>query len=291
MDVNSHKPKVFIVVLNHNGGELLENCLKSLEKVTYQNFSVVVADNASKDGSLEMVRQNFPKAVIIENGKNIGFAAGNNIGIQYALARSADYVLLLNQDTEVEIDFLDKLIEAAERNPQVGILSPLIFWKKTEKIWFSGGKINWLTMKAVNKNSLCCDAPYETGFITGCSMLIRKEVFDEIGFLSEKYFLYWEDADFSYQAKKADFLNLVVPESRVYHFEKSGLASGKKLYWLVLSGLIFFKRNANFPMNVWIFFYTKLRIAKNILDRLVYSKDNNKLEVGKAYEDFKNGKY
>ncbi len=291
MDEKKFIPKVFIIVLNHNGGELLGNCLQSLRHVLYADFSVIVADNASADNSLEMVRQNFPTTIIIENGKNIGFAAGNNIGIRYALAHSADYVLLLNQDTEVEPNFLDKLIEAAEKKPTVGILSPLIFWQRTEKIWFSGGRINWLTMKSIHDKILFRQVPYETGFITGCSMLIKKAVFDRIGYLSEKYFLYWEDADFSCKAKKAGFRNLVVPESRVYHFEKSTLATGKKLYWLVLSGLIFFKENASFPINIWIFFYTKLRIAKNSLDRFVYPEDNNKQEVQKAYEDFKNGKY
>jgi hypothetical protein len=290
MNNEERKPKIFIVVLNYNGGKLLRNCLGSLANVTYPNFSIIVADNDSKDDSLKMVREEFPKVVVIENKKNLGFATGNNVGVRYALENGADYVLLLNQDTEVEPDFLEKLIVVGEKNPQVGILSPLIFWKRTKEIWFSGGKINWLTMKSFHEKNLRTGAPYTTGFITGCSILIKKKVLEKIGSLSENFFLYWEDADFSYQAKKADFTNLVVPESRIYHFEVSNLPTGKKLYWLVLSGLIFFKRNSTKAVYLWIKFYTFLRRTKNWFDVRLRPNENN-LAVQEAYKDFNNGKF
>lgn len=283
-------PKVYVVILNYNGGELLRNCLASLQKVVYPNFSVIVSDNDSKDDSLKMVRENFPESIILENKKNLGFAAGNNVGIRHALENGADYVLLLNQDTEVEPDFLEKIIDAGEENPKIGILSPLIFWKRDSGIWYSGGRINWLTMKSTHENRMVSGTPFSTGFITGCSMLIKKEVLEKVGMLSENFFLYWEDADYSYQVKMAGFSNLVVPESRIYHFEISGLPSGKKLYWLVLSGLIFFKRNSTKTVYLWIRFYTFLRRTKNWLSVRLWPNENN-LAVQEAYKDFNNGKF
>ena len=108
-------PKVFVVVLNYNGGHFIKKCLASVFKNDYPDFEVVVVDNGSKDGSLEMAKSNFSKAVFIKNEENLGFATGNNIGIRYSLERMADYVCLLNNDTEVEKDFIEKLIETTNQ--------------------------------------------------------------------------------------------------------------------------------------------------------------------------------
>jgi len=283
-------PKVFIIILNYNGGEFLKNCLESVRDIDYPDFSVLVVDNGSQDGSFQAVPGNFPGVLTLDNGKNLGFAAGNNTGIRYALDHKADYVLLLNQDTEVESDFLKKLMVAAREHPKAGILSPLIFWKRTAEVWFSEGWINWLTMKSHHKKELRSGTPYESGFITGCSMLIKKEVLTEIGLLSEKYFLYWEDADFSLEARRHGFSTLVVPESRIYHFEAYTEPAGNKLYWLVFSGLIFFKRNAPAWARIWISLYYGLRKIKNRIDIALRPSDNARV-VQKAYYDFDQGKY
>ena len=283
-------PKVFIVVLSYNGGELLQNCLASVSRVSYPNFSIVVVDNASTDDSLQKVRTNFPQVTVIENEKNLGFSGGNNIGLKYALEQQADYVLLLNQDTEVEMDFLEKLVVTAEKDSQIGIVSPLIFWEKTDRVWFSGGRINWLTMKAINETSRSDGKYHATGFITGCSMLIKKSAIEKIGLLDEKFFLYYEDADFSCRAQRAGFLTVIDPAGRIYHFETSGAITGEKLYRLVFSGLLFFEKNSTGLMKIWISFFYKLRKIKNKID-LTFRNNENARIVKKAYNDFANGKY
>jgi GT2 family glycosyltransferase len=282
-------PKVFIIVLNYNGGELLKNCLQSLSRVDYGNFSTVVVDNASTDDSFEMAKNNFPSVAAIPNEKNLGFAGGNNVGIKYALENGADFVLLLNQDTEVEPDFLKKLVEAARENSRAGVMSPLIFWKRTSEVWFSGGRINWFNMKSYHDREAKKGKPYESGFITGCSMFIKKEVLEKIGLLDDKFFLYWEDADFSYRAKRAGFATMVVPESVIYHFEISKAPVGMKLYWLVFSGLRFFQKNTPLGVRGWVVFYYNLRKLKNRLDMALRPDDNARV-VQKAYYDFENGK-
>ncbi len=279
-------PEIFIVILNYNGQSFLLKCLASVFKNDYPNFEVVVVDNNSKDGSFEAAKKSFSKAHFIRNEENIGFAAGNNIGIRFALERMADYVLLLNNDTEVEKDFLRKLTETGEKNKEAGILSPIIFNGNNKKVWFSGGKINWLKMKAVHENSIRTEDTYGTEFVSGCAMLIKKEVFKKIGLLDEDFFLYWEDVDFSIRAKRAGHKNMVVSGSWVYHFEKSAQNIKNKTYWLVVSGLIFFRKNTPAMLRLWIAAYILIRNIKNKLD-LIFRRNELAPTVQKAYQDFK----
>ena len=120
-------PLVFVIVLNFNGIGYLNNCLLSLELQTYSNFRILVYDNASTDDSLEFIRKNFPSILLIQGKKNFGFAEGNNLATIYALNKGADYVFLLNNDTAVEKDALEKLISTAESDAPIGIVSPAVF--------------------------------------------------------------------------------------------------------------------------------------------------------------------
>jgi GT2 family glycosyltransferase len=282
-------PKVFIIVLNYNGKEMIKNCLSSLFKLDYSNFEVVLVDNNSKDGSLEMAKTNFSKAHFIKNSQNLGFSAGNNVGIRFSLERMAEYVLLINNDTEVEKDFLSHLVEAGEKDSKIGILSPVIFNGEKNKIWFSGGKIDWLKMRAVHEQNTKAEEIYETEYLSGCAMLIKAEVFKKIGLLDEDFFLYYEDADFSIRSRRAGFKNVVVASSWVYHFEKSEEAKLNKIYWLVVSGLIFFKKNTSPLVSPWIRVYVLGRKIKNWLD-VRLKKDEVSKTVQRAYKDFKNVK-
>lgn len=284
MEKNKKYPKVFVVVLNYNGKDVIKNCLSSLFKIDYPDYSVVVVDNDSTDGSLEMAKSNFSKAFFIKNERNVGFSSGNNVGIRFALERMADYVLVINNDTEVERDFLSRLVEAGEKDEKVGIISPVIFEGKTRKIWFSGGKIDWLRMKTRHERNAKSQEIYETGFITGCSMLVKAEVFKKSGLFDEDFFLYWEDADFCFRSQAAGFRNVIVSSSWVYHFEKSS-ENPDKIYWLVLSGLIFFQKNASFLKKIWISGYLSLRKLKNKKD-LKMGKGEKAQKVKKAYDDF-----
>ncbi|HPN96209.1 MAG TPA: glycosyltransferase family 2 protein [Candidatus Moranbacteria bacterium] len=279
-------PKVFIVILNYNGKNVLIDCLKSVFKIDYPEFQVLVVDNNSGDGSFEAARVAFSKCIFIKNEENVGFSAGNNIGIKYALERAADYIFLLNNDTEVKGDFLSKLVAVAEKTPSVGLVSPIIFKDKSSNVWFSGGKIDWLRMKTKHDKNIFKNTPYNSDLITGCAMLVKAEVFKRIGLLDEDFFLYWEDTDFSYRARKAGFLIVVAPESFVWHMENSNVLNKNKIYWLVISGLIFFKKNTPLWLKPWIMFYVLLRKIKNKLDRK-YKKNEIAEMVKKAYDDFK----
>ena len=279
-------PKVFIIILNYNGLDCIKTTLASVLRMDYFSFEVVVVDNNSQDGSFELVRREFPKITAIKNSENLGFSAGNNIGIEYALERGADYIFLLNYDTKIEKSTLPFLVEIMEKEKKVGIASPMIFQGDSSKVWFSGGKINWLKMKSEHMIDKKAVNYYESDYLSGCAMLIRAEVFRRIGLFDEKFFLYWEDADFSLRAKKAKYKLAVYPKSQMCHFEKSQEKTNKKIYWLVISGLIFFKKNSPLFLKPWIFFYVLLRKIKNRRDR---KREKNLINeaVEKAYKDFK----
>ncbi len=267
----------------------LKGCLSSLFCVDYPNLEVVVVDNNSQDGSLEMAKLNFPKATFIKNDQNLGFSAGNNVGIKYSLERMADFVLLLNNDTEVKKDFLRQLIVSALENKEAGLLSPQVFSGNNEEIWFSSGKIDWLRMKALNGRELIRGNYSGSDFVSGCAMLIRADVFAKIGLLDEDFFLYWEDVDFSVRAKRAGFSLIVVATSHIYHLEKSEENRSKKTYWLVLSGLLFFRKNTLRHLRFHVFVYILLRRVKNWNDVRKNRTEMN-LAVQKAYLDFKQAK-
>jgi GT2 family glycosyltransferase len=144
-------------------------------------------------------------------------------------------------------------------------------------------------MKALPNSKLKSKEPFETEYISGCAMLIKKEVFREAGLLDEIFFLYYEDADFCFRAGRKGFRSLVVPHSRAYHFEKSEFDKSSKIYWLVISGILFFRKNTPSLLKPWMYFYLLLRKMKNRRD-LKDEKNEIAKVVQKAYKDLKNGK-
>ena len=254
----------------------------------YPNFDVVVVDNNSEDGSLEQAMKLFSRAYFIKNDDNIGFSKGNNIGIRYALEKFADYVFILNNDTLVEKNTLSLLIDAMENYPLAGIGSPLVFAPDNTSVWFAGGNIHWKNMKASHLYKIESEAPYPTEYISGCAMLVKKDVFKKIGLFDERFFLYYEDADFSFRAKEAGFKLIIIPSAHIRHFEQSNAINKMKAYWLVLSGLIFFRIHSSFLNKLWIFFvYIPLRKLKNYYD-VYFGRNTVARDVQKAYKDFKN---
>lgn len=279
-------PKIFVVVLNFNGKNTLAACLSSIFQSEYLNFEVIVVDNNSKDGSLEQAMSLFSRVHFIKNSSNNGFSQGNNVGIRYALEKFADYVFILNNDTIIEKTTLSSLLCAIKDSPSAGIVSPIIFSSNNADIWFAGGIIHWKGMKTEHLCQLKSDAPYLTDYISGCAMFVKKDVFKEIGLFDERFFLYYEDADFSFRAKKGGFNLFIVPSAHIKHLEQSNALNKLKVYWLVLSGLIFFRTHSSFLNKLWITsLYLPLRKIKNFYD-LFFKKNPAAHDIRKAYKDF-----
>jgi GT2 family glycosyltransferase len=240
-------PKVSIVILNWNGYDVTRECLISLSKIDYPNYEIVLVDNGSTDGSPDKLAAEFPGVTIIRNKTNVGFTGGNNAGIQSALDKHPDYILLLNNDTVVEPHFLFELISVGESDDRIGILNPKIYYfDPPVRIWYAGGHFSqWRGLAShvgVGKlDAGAYDQLREVTFITGCAFLIKTKVIHRIGLLDERFFYLWEDTDWSIRALQAGFKAFYVPSAAIWHKESFDI-----------------KRNAGKPFRD--FYYVRNRI-------------------------------
>lgn len=238
-------PKVFILIIHYGEQKDTLECLGSLGGLDYPNFEVVVIDN---DPSNRIGDLNFGYKITKLVNPNLGFAGGNNTGIKHVLGRDADYILLLNNDTLIEPDFLKTLIKAGEKDEKIGILGPMIYKLATNEIHFAGGKINWLYNSARHM-------PGAEDYITGACFLIKRKVIEKIGLMPEEYFLYFEDAEWCLKARRAGFSCKVVKEARISHQVSKNTQefSFSYIYYQYRNGLILAKRNA--PLLIKIIAY------------------------------------
>ena len=258
-------PRVSAIVLNHNGGALVADAVASVFASRAVDLHVIVVDNASTDDSLTVLRGRFPRATYIRNPENLGFAAGNNVGIRFALERHADYIVLVNSDALLTPDTLHRLVAAARRQSRPSVLCPVIT-TPAGHVWYAGARIDWRRMRTVHHHNLprTHHSVAATQVATGCVMCIDAAVFARIGLLNDSYFLYYEDADFSVCARAADCIVGVVPRASAIHHEVSGRVALRsiKTYWLVLSALVFFHAHAPWWWRIWYLFYVPLRAAR-----------------------------
>lgn len=240
-----------VVVLNWNGWEDTRECLESLLQATYPRLLVLLVDNGSTDGSVMEVRKAYPQVEVVENGANLGFAAGNNRGIERALAGGADHVMLLNNDTVVEPGFLEPLLDAVERTDGAGFASPTIMYADDpDRVWFAGSEVDWRT-GWVTHAQLTGD-PSTSGIastptVTGCCLLAPRSVWESVGLLDERFFLIWEDADWSVRARGAGHVGVVVGGARIRHKVSTSFRRGAPHvgeFYFVRNGLLFIRKHA-----------------------------------------------
>ncbi len=216
-------PKVYIIILNWNGVKDTLECLESVFKLNYSNFEVIVVDNGSTDNSVETIRKMYPQVTLIENEKNLGYAGGNNIGMRYAMEYEAEYVWLLNNDTVVESNALSKLIASADNRPEIGLISPVIYYYgEPDKIQFNGSYIDWKNKTIIYPENREPKTHEEFRIgknvcLWGTSLLIRRSIIKKIGYLNEKYFAYWEDTEYSTRVLEAGYRNLLCLSAKIYH--------------------------------------------------------------------------
>jgi len=201
-------PRVSVIVLTWNGRRWIDHCLRSLRATAYPELTVRVVDNGSCDGTGDLAAAH-PGVVLDRRPRNIGFASGNNVGIRAALAAGADYVALLNQDTWVEPGWLAPLVEAAQADPSVGVLSPT-------QLTYEGDDLDPGFARAF-------DGPpearvHEVTTVPGAALLVRRAVFETVGLLDPLYFAYFEEADFCRRARARGFRTVVVPAGRIHHW-------------------------------------------------------------------------
>jgi GT2 family glycosyltransferase len=242
--------RICIILLNWNGKADTIECLDSLSQLDYKKLSTIVVDNGSTDGSVEVIRSAHPHTPIFETHENLGFAGGNNVGIQWALSKPFQWIFLLNNDTVVAPGILRAFMAEAERHPDAKIFgAKLLNYQDRGTIDHLGGK--W-DPERVEFESLGHGLPDErfrdserVDYVCGAGMLVHRSVFETIGLLEPKFFLFWEETDFCFRARRKGFLVRTAPEARVWHKVSASFTGGKPHthYFWWRSRLLWMERN------------------------------------------------
>jgi GT2 family glycosyltransferase len=237
-------PEIAVILVNWNGYSYTRACLASLEKVEVPKFQVILVDNASATREGLKLKEEFPHLHLIENTENRGFTGGNNAGLRYALDEGFQQFLLLNNDTIVNPSFLQEMQSTLVQHPGCGVVQPLIlFLDDPTKIWSAGGKWNSFLGNAqtlgdrVPVSSFQMDKT-KLDWVTGCCMLLSKEVICTVGLLDEQYFAYFEDVEWSLRIRNAGYSLKLAPKAVIYH--EAGAASKKKHEEGTLSASVFY---------------------------------------------------
>lgn len=275
------KSQVWAIVLNWNNYYDICECIESIHQSTIQVAKILLVDNGSNDGSIERLKNKYlndPNIHIICNESNFGFARGVNVGVQYALNQGAKLIMLVNNDAIIDSACIQELTRAIELNPKVGIVGPRIFYySDPTRVWQGGGHYSRLKTGVIcpekSKDEMFCliNKRYVT-FLTGCVVLIRRQVFEEVGLFDEKYYFYGEDVDFCLRASKAGFKLLYVPSAKAWHKIKAiskDRTSPFTLYHLARSRIIVLRKN--FPSSYFLYgliihflAYTPFRVVQII---------------------------
>jgi GT2 family glycosyltransferase len=222
---NPKQPHITIVVVTYKGLKDTLECIDSLSKLTYKNWRLVLVDQNSMDGTPEVVREKYPWVEVLENPVNDGFSGGNNLGLQKAMGTPTDFLFLLNNDTIVEPELLEKLAAPMLADPKIGIIGPTgLFYKKPGTVWWAGSRLDWhgrpvLDPEYINNVPLeTIDMRMrETGYVNGCAMLIRRTVLDQVGLFDNRFFIYFEECDLCARATRAGWKMMYLPTAKLWH--------------------------------------------------------------------------
>lgn len=242
---------VYIILVNYRAITLTLECINSLQKITYQHYKILVIDNSPDEGLDEELKKKFPSVIMLKSDKNSGFTGGNNIGIKYAMGTEAEYIVLLNNDTTVEKNFLEPLIETF-KDKSVGLATGKIMHAIEEnKIWYGGGKINWIrgsgiTFGSGKSDNYDYDIKREVTFASGCLFCLKRDVIEKIGMLDEEYFTYQEDTDYCVRLNRNGFNIIYEPKSIIYHQVNAATtrSSIPSLYYQFRNRLFFIQKNS-----------------------------------------------
>lgn len=257
------QPMVSVIVVNWNGKAYVGECLKSLRSQTFLDFELIVVDNGSTDGSVEIVRSLFPDCLIIRNTRNYGFARGNNQGIEKAKGR---YIALLNNDAEAESHWLEELVKVAEEDQRIGMLASKIYLYGSGKVIDNVGHLIYRDGLNRGRGRLEVDQGQfdeieEVLFPSGCAALYRREMLEEVGLFDEDFFAYGDDTDLGLKGRLAGWKCLYVPQAIVYHqySQSSGSYSPLKAFYVERNRVWIAVKYFPLPILLKSPFYTLLR--------------------------------
>lgn len=272
---------ISIILVHFNAEAETKECLHSLKNIKTKGFSfeVLVVDNGSKDPLTLEESEQFSQLEVIRSEANLGFTGGNNLGLRYALDKyNSDYVVLLNNDTTVDPNFLQHLYEYSQAHPEAGLINPKIYFSPQREfhagsytseergnvLWFAGGTVDWTDIVSFHRgvdevDRGQFDTPTLSDFATGCCLFIKRQVIETVGPLSEDLFLYWEDVDYSLRAQQNGFVCHYCPKAVIWHKNagsSDGSGSNLHRYYQTRNRLFL-----GFSYGSWLTKITTLRIA------------------------------
>lgn len=261
-----------IITVNYHQAAVTADLLRSIARYAEGgNIEVIVVDNGVMEDHAEYFKEVFPTVFYIRSETNLGFAGGNNLGIQYA---TGDYLLFLNNDTEITAGFVETLRDELDCHPDMGLLSPLILYHEDKtKIQYAGyTPMNYLTGRNTAIGNMVTDVgqydrvTIETGYCHGAAMMCRRKDLDKVGRMPEHFFLYYEELDWCERFKRAGFKIGFTGKAKIYHKESMsvGKESPLKTYFMVRNRWLFIRRNTKWP-TVLIFSCYYVAVAVPVL--------------------------
>lgn len=244
--------KLAVIIVNFNGSKDTLDCIESIKKncTILDQIEIIVVDNNSKEKEKNILIENLKMEKLILNSQNSGFAIANNIGIEYAIKNKFENILLLNNDTIIEKNSFEIMLDTLNSNKDIGAVScSILYEKEREKIWFDGGIINWNRYMSIHINQGMIynneTEIVDTEFISGCCMMLKKEVIEKVGMLPTEYFMYFEDTDFSVQILKKGYKMKIAKEAIIYHkvsASSGGEESNFSVEWGARNRIIFMRK-------------------------------------------------
>jgi GT2 family glycosyltransferase len=244
-------PSVTSVILNWNNAVDTIECLESVSRMSYSNCRTLVVDNASTDQSVAQIRAAWPNVEVLELGRNLGYAEGNNAGIRHALKDSPKYIFILNNDTLVSSDVVTRLVQVMEGDSRIGMAGPKIYCTDpADRVFAEGSFVLWNRGSIEHRGMFQGDTPSHAvvepvDFLVGCGILVRRDLIERIGLLDANYYLNYEDVEWAVRARRAGFYVLYVPTAVMWHKVSATLGRGSaaNTYYMTRNALAFFWRN------------------------------------------------
>ena len=244
-------PKVGVVILNHNGKSLAEQCVRSVLQCGYRNTDIILVDNASTDGSLDYLRAMFPVVHGVANSENLGIAGGRNRGFVEAIHRGAEYVLSLDNDTRIDPGLFEALLGVAELDPRVGVVGPKTYMDDgSARIQCAGGRITY-TQNVCSERGRGkpdrgqYDRIQDVDYFPGFGFMARREIFEKLNYLDERFYGYGhEDTDFCLRAARLGYRIVYVPQAVMWHRGSAtiGAYSPRKKYLEAVNSVLFVRK-------------------------------------------------
>lgn len=284
-------PLVVVVVVHYTGRDETLACLDSLAASDYPRLLTVVVDQGVGDGAPAAVRARFPEVVVVESGRNTGFSGGSNLGIAEGLRRGAEYVFLLNSDATVGSDTLTRLVARAEREPTLGALGPLVLQMEAPgTIWAAGGGMDRIGRATLLRHGEPADAAgaEPVDYVVGCGLLAPRRALETVGGLDDRFFLYYEEADWCARLKAAGWGCAIEPSAQIRHHgsRATGVDSPLTLYYMRRNRLLYLKTRGERGAILGA-------LAEDIRLFLVWSvrRDPRRRVLAEAVRDFLAGRF